>query len=103
MGTIPNEAVEERTTVVLGAGWLRAPGAASSTARYTMAVRHGAKALREGFGRLKADFDTLCAAERAGRASLILSNGERVAIELKRTASEEAEFKVVGALPAAVG
>ncbi|HSI42030.1 MAG TPA: hypothetical protein VLA00_15920 [Xanthobacteraceae bacterium] len=84
---------------LVGSGWLRARGAASSTARYWISVRRTAEGRTVARGSLQAEFATMSGGVAAGRATLILSNGEAVGVEFTRVGTSEAEFDIIGAIP----
>lgn len=86
-----------------GAGWLRTRASGSSTARYALDIWRritGPEAGEMvGEGTLQAEMTMLIEARVAGRAVLVLTSGEPVAIEIDTISGAVAGFRVVGAMP----
>lgn len=93
----------EQIGKLVGEGWLRARGTVSSTAHYRVIVQRCVAGPDAGQiaakGTVQADFMTLSGGQAAGRAVLILADGQAMAIELTQVGASEAAFDVVGAVP----
>jgi hypothetical protein len=93
----------QHCATLAGVGWLRVPASVSSTARYQLDIsRRSAGAEPGAFvtkGMLAAELMTMIEARAAGRAVLLLSNGEAVAVQLLDLFGPEAAFIVLGRMP----
>ena len=93
----------QHIATLIGAGWLRTRSSGSSTARYELNVwRHSAgpqAGQLVALGKLVAELSIMIEARIAGRAVLVLSTGDPVAVELESIVADEASFEVVGSVP----
>jgi hypothetical protein len=88
---------------VSGTGWLRTGRAGSSTASYDVSILRKVTGPHAGDlvgkGRVACDLWTLAEARSAGRAELVLTNGDSVTIRLLSIDDGEASFVVLGRVP----
>ncbi len=93
----------QHIATLIGAGWLRTRSSGSSTARYELNVWRRNSGPQSGqlvaLGKLAAELSIMIEARIAGRAVLVLSTGDPVAVELENIVADEASFAVVGSVP----
>lgn len=93
----------QHIATLAGAGWLRTRGLGSSTARYQFTIWRLVNGPNAGRlvagGTLTAELSIIVEARSAGRASLVLDNGEPVAVEIDANDGDEASFTVIGGVP----
>lgn len=93
----------QHIATLIGAGWLRTRSSGSSTARYELNVWRRITGPQAGqlvaLGKLVAELSIMIEARIAGRAVLVLSTGDPVAVELEALGGEEASFAGIGDVP----
>lgn len=93
----------QHLATLAGAGWLRTRASGSSTASYHLDIWRCVSGPEAGSliceGTIRAEAFMLIEARSAGRAVLVLTNGEPVAVEIGQGTNEEADFRVIGAAP----
>ena len=86
-----------------GSGWLRTRSSGSSTATYHLDIWRRITGPNAGElvseGKLTAELLTIAEARANGRAVLVLTDGDPIAVEIGTSSGEEAEFKVIGRAP----
>jgi hypothetical protein len=93
----------QHLATLAGAGWLRTRASGASTATYEISIWRRIRGPNAGEfvgkGVLRAEITMLIEARIAGRAALILADGESIAIEITGISGNEANFTIVGAMP----